>query len=63
MDNAHLLSVDDVLSTLKVDSKRGLSAGQVHERQKKYGKNELPDNEKTPLWKLIIEQVRLGFIF
>ncbi|KAJ2392062.1 hypothetical protein GGI05_002775, partial [Coemansia sp. RSA 2603] len=56
MDEIYNLSTREVLDNLHVVEQDGLSDAQVAERQAKYGRNELPDEESTPLWSLILEQ-------
>ncbi|KAL4420219.1 hypothetical protein ABPG77_011043 [Micractinium sp. CCAP 211/92] len=46
----------EVLEAHGVTLERGLSAEQVAEKRSRYGWNELPAPEATPLWKLIAEQ-------
>jgi Ca2+ transporting ATPase len=45
-----------VLSFYKSDPKNGLSESQVKEHREKYGANETPPEERTPFWKLVLEQ-------
>jgi P-type Ca2+ transporter type 2C len=52
----HILSGDDVLAYLKVNEKMGLSQDNVTEKLKKYGLNELKQEEKKTLISLFIEQ-------
>ncbi|KAI8988309.1 SERCA-type calcium-translocating P-type ATPase [Mycotypha africana] len=56
MDNAFVKSPEEVCQHFNVDRTKGLNAKQVKEHQAKYGKNELPVEESTPLYKLILEQ-------
>ncbi|KAJ3311073.1 hypothetical protein HDV04_004387 [Boothiomyces sp. JEL0838] len=58
MDNTATFtkSVSQVYSTLRVDPKKGLSTSEAKERIKEFGYNELPPEEHTPLWKLVLEQ-------
>ncbi|KAJ1721193.1 hypothetical protein LPJ53_004270 [Coemansia erecta] len=56
MDEVYNLSTREVLDNLHVVEQDGLSDAQVAERQEKYGRNELPDEEATPLWSLVLEQ-------
>jgi len=56
MEGAFHKSSKDVLSFFSVKESTGLSPQQVEENLKKYGKNEMPEPEKTPLWKMIMEQ-------
>jgi len=46
----------EVLQACKVDVKQGLSSAEVAERQKVYGRNEIPPPEATSLWVLILKQ-------
>ncbi|CAO3616058.1 unnamed protein product [Mucor hiemalis] len=56
MDKSFVKSPEEVCHFFKVDSSKGLDSTQVKEQQKKFGKNELPEEESTPLYKLILEQ-------
>lgn len=56
MENAHALSVDQVIQSFQTDENLGLSDKQIEIAQEKYGPNELPSDEGKPLWRLIIEQ-------
>lgn len=50
------LSVDEILREQDVSLEKGLDAASVKTRQGKYGLNELEQEERTPLWKLVLEQ-------
>ena len=52
----HAWSVQQVVDFFKVDVENGLSEEQVNENRRKYGRNEFPHEEGTPLWKLILQQ-------
>ncbi|KAJ2719609.1 hypothetical protein GGI07_005107 [Coemansia sp. Benny D115] len=56
MDASYRLTTREVLDNLHVVEQEGLTDAQVIERQKKYGRNELPEESSTPLWELILEQ-------
>jgi len=56
MSSPSQLSVDEVLRKHDVTLDRGLSHSSVLALQKKYGLNELEQEERTPLWKLVLEQ-------
>nr|CCA24190.1 hypothetical protein SELMODRAFT_102055 [Albugo laibachii Nc14] len=45
-----------VLDHFKVVETKGLSSDQVNEQRRTYGYNELAKEEKTSLWKLVLEQ-------
>ncbi|OZJ06563.1 hypothetical protein BZG36_00488 [Bifiguratus adelaidae] len=47
-----------VCEHFNVDARKGLSEEQVKANTHKYGKNELPEEEPTPLWELILEQFK-----
>ncbi|KAJ3387817.1 hypothetical protein HDU92_001769 [Lobulomyces angularis] len=50
------LTAKETLDFFQVSTTNGLSASQLSTNQSKYGKNELPEEPATPLWKLILEQ-------
>lgn len=52
----HAMEARAVLARFKVTTERGLSAQQVEEARAEHGPNELRQGEKTPLWKLVLEQ-------
>ncbi|KAH8553313.1 SERCA-type calcium-translocating P-type ATPase [Umbelopsis sp. PMI_123] len=56
MEDSFLKSPEAVCAHFKVNPLKGLSSQQVTEQRKIYGSNELPDEESTPLWKLVLEQ-------
>ncbi|XP_068655708.1 calcium-transporting ATPase 3, endoplasmic reticulum-type [Aristolochia californica] len=56
MEDAYARSVAEVLETFGVDPTRGLTDSQVAQNGKIYGRNELPQEESTPFWKLILKQ-------
>ncbi|KAJ1946089.1 hypothetical protein GGF37_001362 [Kickxella alabastrina] len=58
MDQSYNLSTQEVLEGLHVVKEQGLNDSQVTERQEKHGRNELPEEESTPLWELILEQFK-----
>ncbi|KAF9956345.1 hypothetical protein BGZ72_002824 [Mortierella alpina] len=47
-----------ILDHFKVNPDRGLTAAQVQEGLKEHGKNELPEEDPTPLWEMILEQFK-----
>lgn len=54
--HAYRRSVEDVLQRLGVEEKKGLSDGEVEQRRKNSGFNELEVDPPTPLWQLVLEQ-------
>ncbi|KAJ2803931.1 hypothetical protein H4R20_002698, partial [Coemansia guatemalensis] len=56
MEEAYNCSTKAVLDHLHVIPEDGLTDAQVIERQRKYGRNELPEEPGTPVWELIAEQ-------
>ncbi|MDO9554833.1 HAD-IC family P-type ATPase [Rhodonellum sp.] len=51
----HTLDIQDLLEELNT-SDQGLSPADVQEKQKVFGKNEIPDQAGRPLWKIILKQ-------
>ncbi|KAG6335156.1 hypothetical protein ID866_3940 [Astraeus odoratus] len=47
---------EQILEHFRVDPVNGLSKDQVQKHADLYGRNELPEEPPTPLWKLILEQ-------
>ncbi|KAG0032657.1 hypothetical protein BGZ81_010382 [Podila clonocystis] len=58
MNDSFTRSPKVILDHFKVDSNKGLSPAQVSAGLDKYGKNELPEEEPTPLWEMILEQFK-----
>ena len=58
MEDSFLKSTKQVLDHFRVNPKTGLTSKQIEELREKYGKNELPEDEKTPIWKLVLEQFK-----
>ncbi|KAK9768478.1 hypothetical protein K7432_000888 [Basidiobolus ranarum] len=58
MDDSFVKTPERVLSSFSVKPDQGLSTEEANVLLKKYGKNELPEEESTPLWELILEQFK-----
>ncbi|RIB04097.1 calcium-transporting ATPase [Gigaspora rosea] len=58
LEYAHVKTAEEVLDFFKVDINRGLTEDQVRENETKFGKNEIPQEEPTPLLELILEQFK-----
>ncbi|MBN1680103.1 MAG: cation-translocating P-type ATPase [Anaerolineae bacterium] len=52
----YALSAEDTLAQLDCDQDQGLSEADIRQRQAQYGTNELPSEDGTSLWKLLISQ-------
>ncbi|KAF9145352.1 hypothetical protein BGX30_009362 [Mortierella sp. GBA39] len=58
MNDSFTRSPKVVLDHFKVDANKGLNDSQVAAGLEQYGKNELPEEEPTPLWEMILEQFK-----
>ncbi|KAH7103830.1 calcium-transporting ATPase [Auriculariales sp. MPI-PUGE-AT-0066] len=58
MDAPWAASPADVLAHFSVSHSQGLSPAHVAKNVELYGKNELPEEEGTPLWQLVLEQFK-----
>ncbi|KAG0284566.1 hypothetical protein BGZ96_011067 [Linnemannia gamsii] len=58
MNDSFTRSPKVVLDHFKVDANKGLNTNQIAAGLEKYGKNELPEEESTPLWEMILEQFK-----
>ncbi|KAG8080818.1 hypothetical protein GUJ93_ZPchr0007g4192 [Zizania palustris] len=56
MEDAYAKSAAEVLAAFRVDRNKGLSDAQVEQHARLYGKNDLPQEESTPFWKLVLKQ-------
>ncbi|GLT71167.1 hypothetical protein SLA2020_432040 [Shorea laevis] len=56
MEDAYARSVTEVLDFFEVDPAKGLSEDQVARHGRVYGKNVLPEEKRTPFWKLVLKQ-------
>lgn len=56
MEDAYARSVTEVLDFFEVDPAKGLSEDQVARHGRVYGKNVLPEEKRTPFWKLVVKQ-------
>ena len=54
--DAHILDVEEVVRKLDTDVFQGISSEEAEKRLQTYGRNELDEEEPTPLWKLVLEQ-------
>ncbi|KAF9928986.1 hypothetical protein FBU30_001991 [Linnemannia zychae] len=58
MKDSFTRSSEVILDYYKVDPNKGLNDKQVAASLEKYGKNELPEEDPTPLWEMILEQFK-----
>ncbi|KAF9434901.1 hypothetical protein BGZ76_007226 [Entomortierella beljakovae] len=58
MNDAFTRSSAVVLDHFKVDIDKGLTTHQAKTSLEEYGKNELPEEDPTPLWEMILEQFK-----
>ncbi|GMY17387.1 calcium-transporting ATPase 3, endoplasmic reticulum-type isoform X1, partial [Fagus crenata] len=56
MEDAYARSVTEVLDFFRVEPRKGLSEDQVVQHGRIYGKNVLPEEKRTPFWKLVLKQ-------
>lgn len=56
MEDAYARSVTEVFDFFEVDPAKGLSEDQVARHGRVYGKNVLPEEKRTPFWKLVVKQ-------
>lgn len=52
----HLKTADETVSFLKTNTEEGLSDSEANTRYKQFGKNELKERKKTPLWRKFLAQ-------
>ncbi|MHA1719864.1 MAG: cation-transporting P-type ATPase, partial [Promethearchaeota archaeon] len=57
------LSIEEVEKKLKSSIKDGLSSAEAKTRLEKYGPNELQEEEKTPRWKVFLQQFNNVLIY
>ncbi|KAF9566883.1 hypothetical protein EC968_003546 [Mortierella alpina] len=58
MEEAFTRTSSVILDHFKVDMDKGLTPNQVKAGLERHGKNELPEEDPTPLWELILEQFK-----
>ncbi|KAG0201772.1 hypothetical protein BGX28_005517 [Mortierella sp. GBA30] len=58
MNDSFTRSPKVILDHFKVNPDKGLTPAQVQEGLKEHGKNELPEEDPTPLWEMILEQFK-----
>ncbi|XP_044509909.1 calcium-transporting ATPase 3, endoplasmic reticulum-type-like isoform X1 [Mangifera indica] len=56
MEDAYARSVSEVSDYFGVDPAKGLTDSQVAQYARVYGKNVLPQEKRTPFWKLVLKQ-------
>ena len=61
--NWHAIETDKVFEKLKSDKEKGLSASEVKERLKKYGRNEIPSAKKRTWWMRLLMQFHNVLIY
>ncbi|KAF9112636.1 hypothetical protein BGX27_003024 [Mortierella sp. AM989] len=58
MNNSFTRSPKEILEHFNVDPEKGLTSSQASAALERYGKNELPEDDPTPLWEMILEQFK-----
>ncbi|CAO3569664.1 unnamed protein product [Mortierella alpina] len=58
MEEAFTRTHSVILNHFNVDIDKGLTSSQVKAGLERHGKNELPEEDPTPLWELILEQFK-----
>ncbi|MBD3297610.1 MAG: cation-transporting P-type ATPase, partial [candidate division Zixibacteria bacterium] len=58
LSNPWSTSIEDVLSSLEVDRKQGLSSQRVTDQRHRYGDNRLQGAKRRSVWSLIIDQFK-----
>ncbi|KAI4120108.1 MAG: hypothetical protein LQ345_000064 [Seirophora villosa] len=58
METSYLASPNEALDYFQVSEQTGLSDNQVRRSLENYGRNALPEDPPTPLWKLVLEQFK-----
>ncbi|MCJ1380996.1 hypothetical protein MMC17_004105 [Xylographa soralifera] len=58
MEAAYLSTTQEVLKHFEVKEETGLSDAQVNVSKIKYGRNVLPEDPPTPLWRLVLDQFK-----
>ncbi|KAK3942731.1 putative calcium P-type ATPase [Diplogelasinospora grovesii] len=58
MENAFAKPIDQVISSLGVNPRTGLTDEQVASSRAKHGRNAIPEEPPTPVWELILEQFK-----
>eukprot|EP00033_Pygsuia_biforma_P001289 GCRY01001456.1.p1 GENE.GCRY01001456.1~~GCRY01001456.1.p1 ORF type:complete len:1025 (-),score=253.77 GCRY01001456.1:129-3125(-) len=56
MNDSHSREASEILKFFGTSENSGLTPQQVQKNADLYGRNELPPEEKTPMWKLILQQ-------
>ncbi len=56
MPDFYRSDVPSVLTEIDSNAETGLSSAQTTERLNKFGRNELPQDDTTPLWKVVLQQ-------
>jgi P-type Ca2+ transporter type 2C len=59
----HAINVEEVLSKLQSDRKKGLGSGDVTKRQEEYGRNEIPRGKKRSAWVRLLVQFHNVLIY
>ena len=57
IDTPHAVSGDEVTATVVVDPATGLSSDEARSRRERYGPNSLGEQDGTPWWRLVWDQI------
>ncbi|KAL8781345.1 MAG: hypothetical protein Q9194_000436 [Teloschistes cf. exilis] len=58
MEASYLASTTEALNYFQASEQNGLTDSQVRQSAERYGRNALPEDPPTPLWKLVLEQFK-----
>ncbi|KAI4110180.1 MAG: hypothetical protein L6R37_000073 [Teloschistes peruensis] len=58
MEASYLASTTEALNYFRASEQNGLTDSQIRQSTEKYGRNALPEDPPTPLWKLVLEQFK-----
>jgi Ca2+-transporting ATPase len=63
IENPHSNSADDLLSALETDQESGLSHQEADERFKKYGPNQLKEQDSKSILQIVVDQVNNPIVY
>jgi len=63
MINWHSLNLEEIARILRTDFEKGLALKEVKDRQEKFGKNLLPEEELPSSWRMFLEQFKSPLVY
>ena len=63
VENVHVLSVEEILTSFQTDSEKGISSTEADERTKKFGSNTFQAQKQKSIWLMLLQQFKSPIVY